>query len=345
MNGQSVTRPAAFLAGLLTVVVVAALGMVACSDGETAAGASPSAATSSSSPSVRQSPKVTPAQTDAGTLVVTHISEPDQNYDVYLVRGDGTGFTQLTAGPMNEEHAYWSPDGTRIVYNIVPIPGTDAWEHGRVSIWVMNADGSGKVDLGRGGSPGWSPDGKQILYPRRFDSYELSVMNADGTGRRVVGVPFSADYATWAPNDKIVFVRVRQPKEQWWDYRGGDLYAVNPDGSGLQRLTQGTEMILPSVSPDGSTIAAYATKLDRLIAVPYRGDGHAVTLLARASRYFPNDGKPLAHWTSDGKRLVLGSSNAGEYGGAGLLLVNADGSGLTNIPNVTQVIGPDWQPD
>ena len=120
---------------------------------------------------------------------------------------------------------------------------------------------------------------------------------------------------------------------------------MNPDGSGLQRLTKGAAMILPSVSPDGSTIAAYATKTDRLIAVPYRGDGPAVTLLARASHYFPNGGMPLAHWAPDGKTLVLGSSNYGEDGGAGLLLVNADGSGLTSIPDVTQVIDPDWRPE
>ena len=120
---------------------------------------------------------------------------------------------------------------------------------------------------------------------------------------------------------------------------------MNPDGSGLERLTQGAEMILPSVSPDGSTIAAYATKTDRLIAVPYRGDGPAVTLLAGASGYFPNGGQPLAHWAPDGKTLVLGSSNRGESGGAGLYIVNADGSGLTRIPDVTQAIGPDWQPE
>ena len=28
----------------------------------------------------------------------------------------------------------------------------------------MNADGSGKVYLGEGKNPSWSPDGKQILY-------------------------------------------------------------------------------------------------------------------------------------------------------------------------------------
>ena len=103
-------------------------------------------------------------------------------------------------------------------------------------------------------------------------------------------------------------------------------------------------MTWPSVSPDGSTIAAYAQDTDRLVAVPYGADGPAVTLLARASRYFPNGGMPLAHWAPDGMRLVLGSSNVGEAGGAGLFLVNADGSGLTRIPGVTQAIGPDWRP-
>ena len=30
--------------------------------------------------------------------MITRISEPDYNYDIYLVRSDGTGLKQLTAG-------------------------------------------------------------------------------------------------------------------------------------------------------------------------------------------------------------------------------------------------------
>lgn len=337
MNNRIVRLSLAAAAAAAVVVI----GIVLLTGNDTGAQLSPSS-------SLAVTPQNTaPAQTGAGTLVVTHISEPYKNYDIYLVRSDGTGFTQLTADPGNEEHAYWSPDGTRIVYDVVPVEGSDDWNQGRVRIWVMNADGSGKVSLGLGTAASWSPDGRQILYHRWTpNGREVPLlMNADGSGSRVVGVPFSADYATWAPNGKIVFVRVRQLREQWWEYPGGDLYAVNPDGSGVERLTKGVTVILPSVSPDGATIAAYAMKTDRLIALPYRGDGPVVTLLDRASRYFPNGGQPLAHWAPDGKQLVLGSSNRGEDGGAGLLLVNADGSGLTNVPDVTQVIGPDWRPE
>ena len=127
------------------MVAIGALGLVACSDSETAASASPSAA---------QSPGLTPAQTDVGTLVVTRISNGD--HDLYLVRTDGTGLKRLTAGAGFEELAHWSPDGKRIVYN--------AWLGQASSVWVMNADGSGKVRLGAGETPSWSPDGKQIAY-------------------------------------------------------------------------------------------------------------------------------------------------------------------------------------
>lgn len=328
MNGRSVNSSSACVACLLTALVVGALGSVACG-GETASSTSPSAATSPSpAPSL-------PPQTYPGTLVVTRVSEPRHNYDIYLVRSDGTGLTRLTHGRGNEEHAYWSPDGTRIVY------GAGG------AIWVMRADGSGKVRVGSGGSPSWSPDGTRILY----GDGDVWVMNADGSGRqRVVGP--SASYATWGRNGMIVFVRVGQTGGGWGAteaggdrYAGGDLFAVNPDGSGLVRLTKKAGMILPSVSPDGTTIAAYVPKKDRIVAVPWEGEGAQVTLLARASRSFPNRGMPIAQWTSDGRRLVLGSSNYGEDGGAGLYLVNADGSGLTRVPRIKDAICPDWRPE
>jgi hypothetical protein len=47
----------------------------------------------------------------------------------------------------------------------------------------------------------------------------------------------------------------------------------------------------------------------------------------------------------DGTALVLGSSNWGEFRGSGLYVVNADGSGLSEIPNVKNALSPAWRPE
>ena len=322
--------------GLMAVAAAAlvVIGVVLLTGNDSGAQLSPST-------SLAQGSGNTPsAQSDPGTLVFSYSKPGYHKDDLYLVRSDGTGLKRLTGDPGNEEHADWSPDGARIVYNGITGGGDGA----RSRIFVMNADGSGKVSLGEGGSPSWSPDGTQILFA---GVRGLSLMNADGSGRRLVGVPifpYWVRYPTWAPNGKIIFVRLATRGDR--ADLAGDLWAVNPDGSGLRRLTTGARLASPSVSPDGSTIAAYAPRTDRLIAMPYRGDGPAVTLLAqRAERTSTRAAKcALAHWAPDGKRLVLEErTTVGRR--TRLYTVNADGSGLTRIPHVTHAIGPDWRPE
>ena len=262
-----------------------------------------------------------PAPTVAGTLVFDKVVDPDiPNYDVYLVNSDGTGLRQLTDGPGVEEHPCWSPDGQRIVYSVYE---TD-------TLWVMNADGSGKVELGEGFAPHWSPDGARIVYGRGDGVF---VMNADGKGRRCVVAQGLPDTPSWGPKGTIVFVR------------DGDLYAVKLDGSGLVRLTRNAGLRQCLVSPDGKSIAAYAVREDRLVAMPLQGDGPTVTLLHPALGYMPDGGEPTAAWTADGKALVLGSSNYGERFGSSLYVVNADGSGLSQVPGVRNALSAAWRPE
>ena len=273
----------------------------------------------------------TPARSDAGTLVFSRYSFHDQGYDLYLVRSDGRGLRRLTTSPaVSEEYAHWSPDGARIAYT--------EWGRGGASVWVRNVDGSGKFHVAvKGGaqgssygwSLGWSPNGKQIMSAHD-DAIKppfngLRVVNADGSGRRVVpGAPSWPHFATWAPNGKIVFVRVRSDRA----FRGGDLFVTNPDGSGLQRLTKGAWLTSPSVSPDASTIAAYATRADRLVAMPLPGRrpcGHAArprltvlpegrfgTLPPERPRH-PGDRQPLEPGRQEaraGERRLLGGLTA-----------------------------------
>jgi TolB protein len=66
--------------------------------------------------------------------------------DLYVMNADGTGTTQLIDTPFESEFGpRWSPDGKRIAFS--------ATRDGRLSIWVMNADGTALNDLSRTHEP------------------------------------------------------------------------------------------------------------------------------------------------------------------------------------------------
>ena len=146
--------------------------------------------------------------------------------DIFVVNADGTGLTQLTHGVPGELFSAapdWSPDGTKI-----------AFHRTGPSTWVMNADGSGAVDL-TGATrdydfpgPSWSPNGTKLVIRRQGGIW---TMNADGTNQTQLTVhgPGHAEdgSATWSPDGTLIlFVG-------WIDdaFNSG-LVTMNPDGSG-----------------------------------------------------------------------------------------------------------------
>ncbi len=73
-----------------------------------------------------------------------------RNYDIWVMSADGTKLQQLTSHPANDIEPAWSPDGTKIVF------ASDRAKQGgsgldSFDLWVMNADGSGLTQLTWGG--------------------------------------------------------------------------------------------------------------------------------------------------------------------------------------------------
>ncbi len=77
----------------------------------------------------------------------------DDNFDIYTIKPDGTDLKRMTTFPANDAHAVWSQDGKYILWNSgeygfkdeAALYDNSFQPYG--SIWIMNADGTGKRQL------------------------------------------------------------------------------------------------------------------------------------------------------------------------------------------------------
>ncbi|MBX2997950.1 MAG: PD40 domain-containing protein [Caldilineaceae bacterium] len=145
--------------------------------------------------------------------------------DIYVINTDGKGLRRLTRGeygswsPVNDEIVHracvgggcglyainansedanakrrlteggsdgqpaWSPEGSQIAYI--------SQEDGNFEVYIINADGSGKVrltnDLASDGLPVWSPDGQWIAFRSdRGGNWAIYIVRPDGSNLRKV---------------------------------------------------------------------------------------------------------------------------------------------------------------
>lgn len=170
-----------------------------------------------------------PAWSPDGSRIAFHADPSNSNWDIYTMDVTGGNVVRLTSDAATDGFPDWSPDGSKIAFRRI-IGGTS-------QIFVMNADGSGMVQLtaGPGGStPAWSPDGARIA----FDSdptgrSEIYVMDADGTGLTQVTTAGGTNPNWSLDGTRIVFYASRN--------RNADIYSINPDGSREVRLTSGKD--------------------------------------------------------------------------------------------------------
>jgi Tol biopolymer transport system component len=139
----------------------------------------------------------TPAWSPDGTKIAVTLVDPNPVgwRRIAVMNSDGSGSAQLSPlapAPTNtaaDIYPAWSPDGTKIAFQ--------SNRSGTYQVWVMNANGSGLVNLtnrttGDDNSPTWSPDGTKIAFASdRSGKFDIWTMNENGTGLRNItqGLP------------------------------------------------------------------------------------------------------------------------------------------------------------
>lgn len=112
---------------------------------------------------------------DGRHILFASREDPDEQFDLYVMRADGSDVRQLTTSGSNIPGG-WSPNGRRILF-----------QHDN-QVFVMEADGSGKTRLAAGPAPRWSFNGRHISYSRHNRPW---IMDADGSNPRRIPTSFS----------------------------------------------------------------------------------------------------------------------------------------------------------
>lgn len=215
-------------------------------------------------------------------------------------------------------------------------------------IYVMNADGSGLVNLTHRTAeselrPAWSPDGMRIVFQREVSrsdrDIEIFTMNADGSGvTRLTNSPGSDELPAWSPDgSRIAFISFRDSPTG-----GTGIFVMNADGTNVQRLTLNPQYSdsSPAWSPDGSRIAFAAVRdgaTQHQIFV-INADGTNLRRLTTGGQF---DHGPM--WSPDGSRIAFTSRRDGNFE---IYVMDADGGNQTRLTNNPDDDGtPSWSPD
>jgi len=122
------------------------------------------------------------------------------------------GAMVLVSWPQENERILQPVEADILLAVLSPEKSHIAFEVSGAQLYVVNIDGAGLVELGRGERPQWSPDGQWLTYMvteddgQRILSSDIYAIKRDGTGR--VSLTQTTDRLemnpAWSPDGRLI---------------------------------------------------------------------------------------------------------------------------------------------
>gem|GEM_PF-4605219 len=235
---------------------------------------------------------------------------------------------QLTTSVDDDFFVSWSPDGKKIIFNSINFSSNN-YSTKSSGIWVMDSDGSNKVQLlnntGAGVSEGgvFSPDGTKIAFEiveyvygaGMASNSNIWVMNSDGSSPVQLTASGLNVAPRWSPDGKkIVYYLVSSVSGR------RDIRVMNSDGTNQFSLTDdlgdaSSEFWTPQWSPDGTKIALVSNISGKEDIWIMNSDGSKKKQLTRNEEPYLS-----LKWSPSGEKIAFRSSHGD------LWIMDTDGS-------------------
>lgn len=284
---------------------------------------------------------------------IARITDNSENWSLCRMEASGNDFQKIVELTVSCQKPVCSHSGTQLVFTATQwnswFDEYNAFQiNAQYGLYVTNINGTGykliehiddKND-GRFGCVAWSPDDKQIIYVRSYDSHlnknYLILYNIPDntetiipTEGNVCNLSFSPDgkqivYCTTIETDGMVYIH---------SFYNHHIYKMDANGKNNQLIIQNAGS--PKWSPHGDKIV-YLTigkNGSSQIAVADADGSNQKQLTSSVSPNwldtgFPRGGNSDPQWTPDGKRIVYVSE---ENDNTEIFIMNVDGRKKTRL--------------
>ena len=273
-----------------------------------------------------------------GEIVFSAVMRKNGDFNLYLIRPDGSKLRRITKARGFERYPSWSRDGTWLAYIS---NRTNPESEGAYEIYAMRANGSGfrrvTGDRWIDDQLAWASDARRFVFASNRLSGRFGIWVMGIGGRAAARVSRDGAGPAWAPNGKtIAFTRAPKGHDEIW--------LMNADGSKQRQLTtppsMGEEHAVDS-TPDWSPstekllFTRHFRGRDDIYVVGADGTGLRRLTTQAGQHSWPR-------WSPDGKRVVFVRRIRRTVG---IFVMNADGTHQRRVTGGgIDYAYPDWQP-